>query len=485
MFNASWVPVVTIGLRSNFLNPHTALNRFAFGAKPGQAANLGSAPDWLLEQLKPQPMPAALATLPRTVDVLMEFPKFLAQQKITPQGKSQSENPPAMAPQVSTGAGNASPDTSVETSFRQRFGPGLVAEVQARFAAAVQSETGFHERLVWFWSNHFAVSSTRAQVINLVGPYEREAIRPHLNGRFVDMLLAVMRHPAMLIYLDNQQSFGPNSRAGQRRDKGLNENLAREALELHTLGVNGGYTQADVTELARALTGWGVRYNPLSSEVDRFSFDAARHEPGARTVLGRRYSQGGAEQAEAVLRDLAAHPSTAHFVAHKLARHFVADEPPPVLVKRLTQVFLETEGSFLSLHQALVKSPETWLGPPSKVKRPDEYLVSSLRALGVDAWPGPLLQAASRAMGQQQFYPPSPQGWPDQASSWLAPDSLLKRLEWAENTAHRLPARDVRLLATDVLGSQLTQATQREIERAESPQQALVLLLASPEFLRR
>jgi uncharacterized protein (DUF1800 family) len=467
------------------LNPHTALNRFAFGAEPEQAARMGSAREWLLGQLTPQSMPTALATMPRTADVLLEFPRFLAQQRITPQGRGPGDQPTAMAAQESPDANPAAPASSAETRFRQRFGPGLVAEVQARFAAAVQSETGFHERLVWFWSNHFTVSSTRAQVINLVGPYEREAIRPHVNGRFVDMLLAVMRHPAMLIYLDNQQSFGPNSRAGQRRDKGLNENLAREALELHTLGVNGGYTQADVTELARALTGWGVRYNPLSTSDDRFNFDAARHEPGARVVLGRRYPEGGAEQAEAVLRDLAAHPSTARFVAHKLARHFVADEPPPALVQRLTQVFISTGGSLLALHQALVDAPEAWQGPPTKVKRPDEYLVSSLRALGVNAPPGPMLQTASRAMGQQQFYAPSPQGWPDQASHWLAPDSLLKRLEWVDATAHRLPARDVRMLAADVLGPQLTPATQREIERAESPQQALVLFLASPEFLRR
>jgi uncharacterized protein (DUF1800 family) len=228
-----------------------------------------------------------------------------------------------------------------------------------------------------------------------------------------------------------------------------------------------------------------VRYNPLSTSDDRFNFDAARHEPGARVVLGRRYPEGGAEQAEAVLRDLAAHPSTARFVAHKLARHFVADEPPPALVQRLTQVFISTGGSLLALHQALVDAPEAWQGPPTKVKRPDEYLVSSLRALGVNAPPGPMLQTASRAMGQQQFYAPSPQGWPDQASHWLAPDSLLKRLEWVDATAHRLPARDVRMLAADVLGPQLTPATQREIERAESPQQALVLFLASPEFLRR
>jgi uncharacterized protein (DUF1800 family) len=464
---------------------HLALNRFGLGARPGQAAGLGSARDWLLTQLSPQPLPQAMAGLPRTVDVLLEFPKFLAEQKIRPQGQAPADMSPSMRMQGAPAPPDGAPAAGIEASFGRRFGPGLATEVAARFAAAVQTETGFHERLVWFWSNHFAVSATRAQAINLVGPYEREAIRPHVNGRFVDMLLAVMRHPAMLIYLDNQQSFGPNSRAGQRRDKGLNENLAREALELHTLGVNGGYTQADVTELARALTGWGVRYNPLSTEEDRFVFDAARHEPGARAVLGRRYPAGGVEQAEAVLRDLAAHPSTARFVAYKLARHFVADDPPADLVKRLSSIFLETDGSLAALHQGLVDSPQAWLPTPAKVKRPDEYLVSSLRALGVNELPGPALQVASRAMGQRQFYAPSPQGWDDQASAWLTPDALLKRLEWADAAAHRIAARDVRLLATDVLGPQLSEATRREIDRAESPQQALLLLLASPEFLRR
>jgi len=460
---------------------HLALNRFGLGARPGQAAQLGSAREWLLAQLAPQPLPHAMVGLPRTVDVLLEFPRFLAEQKIRPQGQTPSDVRSSMTKED----GAASPVPGIEARFGQRFGPGLVTEVSARFAAAVQSATGFHERLVWFWSNHFTVSATRAQAINLVGPYEREAIRPHVNGRFVDMLLAVMRHPAMLIYLDNQQSFGPNSRAGQRRNKGLNENLAREVMELHTLGVNGGYTQSDVTELARALTGWGVRYNPLSKEEDRFVFDAARHEPGGRTVLGRRYAEGGAEQAEAVLRDLAAHPATARFVAHKLARHFVSDQPAADLVDKLSHIFLETGGSLAALHQGLVDSPQAWSSITAKVKRPDEYLVSSLRALGVNEPPGAALQLVARAMGQREFFAPSPQGWQDHASAWLAPDALLKRLEWADAAAHRLPARDVRLLATDVLGPQLLASTRREIDRAESPQQALVLLLASPEFLRR
>ena len=192
-------------------------------------------------------------------------------------------------------------------------------------------------RLVMFWSNHFCVSANKGPVRGMAGAYEREAIRPHVLGRFVDMLLAVERHPAMLVYLDNHVSIGPNSRAGLNRGLGLNENLAREILELHTLGVGGGYTQEDVTNLARILTGWTVANlaNPVG-EPGRFFFAPARHEPGAWTVLGKRYGEAGMAAGEAVLRDLARHPATARHIARKLARHFVSAEPPAALVARLT-----------------------------------------------------------------------------------------------------------------------------------------------------
>jgi uncharacterized protein (DUF1800 family) len=461
-------------------NAHLALNRFGLGAQPSQAGRIASPRAWLLDQLQPQPLPEALAGLPGTAQVLLDFPKFLAQRRMALPGQA---TPDGQQPMRGVAADAAAP--SVETSFQRRFGPGLANEVRARVAAAAQTGAGFHERLVWFWANHFTVSATRAQVVTLAGPFEREAVRPLVNGRFVDMLLAVMRHPAMLIYLDNQQSFGPGSRAGQRRDRGLNENLAREALELHTLGVNGGYTQQDVTELARALTGWGVSYNPLARGEDRFAFEAARHEPGERTVLGRRYGQEGAAQAETVLRDLAAHPSTARFLATKLARHFVADQPPAALVDRLAAAYQQSGGSLRAMHQALVDAPEAWQPQPLKVKRPDEYIVSALRALGVPQAPAAGLLASLRAMGQPLFHAPSPQGWDDTEAAWLAPDAVLKRVEWADAAAHRVPGRDVRALAAEMLGPQLSATTLREIERAESPQQALVLLLASPEFQRR
>ncbi len=242
------------------------------------------------------------------------------------------------------------------------------AEAAARFAHSSATDTAFLERLVLFWSNHFAVSITKGQVRGIAGAFEREAIRPHVLGRFADMLRAVEQHPAMLIYLDQAQSIGPNSKAGNRRGRGLNENLAREILELHTLGVDGGYGQDDVTNLARILTGWTV--GGLQQErVDpgRFVFLPPRHEPGAWTVAGKSYEDHGLQSGEACLADLARHPSTARHIALKLARHFVSSDPPPSLVTALETAFRDTDGDLAAVARALVAAPETWSAPLSKV----------------------------------------------------------------------------------------------------------------------
>ena len=199
----------------------------------------------------------------------------------------------------------------------------------ARIEHARTTDAAFLERLVMFWSNHFCVNANKGAVLGMAGAFEREAIRPHVLGRFADMLLAVEQHPAMLIYLDNQASTGPNSQVGRNRGRGLNENLAREILELHTLGVDGGYTQADVTNLARVITGWTVgQPNQPNAEHGRFHFAPARHEPGRHPVLGKRYGDAGVRAGEACLADLARHPSTARHIARKLAAHFVAETPP-------------------------------------------------------------------------------------------------------------------------------------------------------------
>ena len=250
---------------------------------------------------------------------------------------------------------NAIQDKSVlKEQFRKEARALYLKEVGQRTLAAIHSRTPLIERLTHFWSNHFTVSIAGKPVVAvLVGAFEREAIRPHVTGRFHDMLRAVVGHPAMLIYLDNATSVGPNSRGGRARDKGLNENLARELLELHTLGVDGGYTQADVQELAKILTGWSVG-RPKSDEAGQFRFHRVIHEPGDKTLLGKRYREAGMAEGEAALADLARHPATARHIATKVARHFIADRPPPAAVDHLARVFRDSDGDLGELTRAVI-----------------------------------------------------------------------------------------------------------------------------------
>ena len=286
-------------------------------------------------------------------------------------------------------------------------------EVKARFDAALSPEIGFVERLVWFWSNHFCISADVTQ--SMAGGYEREAIRPHVLGRFGDMLLACEGHPAMLFYLDNSRSIGPKSVAGLVNTRGLNENLAREILELHTLGVRSVYTQDDVTSFAKVLTGWTII--PAATNPDRggeFVFNPRMHEPGPQTVIGKVYAQPDAAQGRAVLADLARHPATAAHVARKLARHFSADEPPAALVQRLEKCFLDTDGDLKEIAKALIEAPETWSEERTKLKRPSEWLLSAWRAIGVAPDPQRGLQAMAY-LGERMWRPNAPQGLPRRA----------------------------------------------------------------------
>nr|MBA2771957.1 DUF1800 domain-containing protein [Sphingomonas sp.] len=370
----------------------------------------------------------------------------------------------------------------------------------ARLVSALTTATPFVERLVHFWANHFAVSADRLPTVGLAGLLEFEAIRPNVLGRFGDMLLAVEQHPAMLVYLDQAQSIGPNSQAAQRARKrgakrGLNENLAREILELHTVGVNGGYTQADVTEFARALTGWTVagikgtrtsRYVAGAAQPGSFAFADVLHEPGARQIVGRSYPQGGAAQGRAVLSDLATHPSTARFLATKLARHFVADEPPPAMVERLARAYLSSGGHLPTVYRAIIDSPEAWADRPAKFKTPWEWTVSSMRALGAREVRQGLGLKLLTQLGQPTWQPGSPAGWGDTAANWTGPDAMLRRVDAVQRLASGAGAEvDPRAVAERVLPGVLSNATRTAIERAESPQQGLALLLVSPEFMRR
>ena len=359
--------------------------------------------------------------------------------------------------------------------------------LQRRWQHIVATETPVAERWVQFWANHFCVAATKGTVQALVWPHENEAIRPLAFGRFAALLRASTLHPAMLLYLDNAQSIGPDSRAGRRRARGLNENLARELLELHTLGVDGGYTQTDVTETARLLTGWTVRFGGDGSA----GFEPALHEPGPKTILGQRYAEGP-QALDQLLEHLARHPATARHLALKLARHFVSDDPPPGLVEAVAAAFRASDGDLRACAHALFSHEQAWRPDNRpKFKRPEELLLSAHRQLKLPIGPAgsaALQEAvqAQQAMGQAPGRAPSPQGWPDRSEDWLSPDALLKRVQWGARFAltHADDA-DARRLAALSLGPDLSAGTRQQIERAESGAQALALWLASPEFQYR
>jgi uncharacterized protein (DUF1800 family) len=362
------------------------------------------------------------------------------------------------------------------------------AEALARLQRAVIADCGFAERLVVFWSNHFCISANKGGLARMwAGSFEREAIRPHVFGRFGDMLKAVEQHPAMLFFLDNQQSLGPDSRAGQNRNRGLNENLAREIMELHTLGVGGGYTQDDVTSLARIITGWTFagRQGQLGTPGS-FVFNANAHEPGPQRLLGKVYENNGIAQGEAALADIARHPSTAKFIATKFARHFVADDPPPVLVARLQDVFRNTDGDLKALAVALVDSDEAWQAPQTKLRSPYEFLVATGRLLGRNPEdPGRYLGGLN-LLGQPLWSPAGPNGFADTNAAWAAPEGMKLRLDVSAQVASQLAGNiDPRDLLELVAADAASPETRQTIERAESRQQALALLLMSPEFQRR
>jgi uncharacterized protein (DUF1800 family) len=364
------------------------------------------------------------------------------------------------------------------------------AEALARLQRARIADCGLVERLVLFWSNHFCISANKGGLARMwAGSFEREAIRPHVLGRFGDMLKAAEQHPAMLFFLDNQQSLGPESRAGVNRKRGLNENLAREIMELHTLGVGGGYSQDDVTSLARIITGWTFagRQGQLGTP-GTFAFNANAHQPGAQPLLGKTYENTGLAQGEAALADLARHPSTAKFIAGKFARHFVADDPPPALVARLSDVFGKSDGDLKALTMALLDSDEAWQTPMTKMRSPYEFLVAIGRLLGSERIPDDPSRflGGLNLLGQPLWSPAGPNGFPDSNAAWAAPEGMKLRLDISAQVASRIGEHvDPRDLIELVAGDAASTETRRTIERAESRQQALALLLMSPEFQRR
>ncbi len=451
-----------------------ALTRFGFGARPGDLQKAAGDPHaWLRDQTTPgngsslEPDGNGVGAngadrLISSADATMALFTFLRERR----GLDRVERIP------------------LAQAFHRQSQETFLQDVAARTNRAISGPDGFRERLVHFWTNHFTISVRAKTVLRiLAGSMEREAIRPHVMGRFEDMLLAVTTHPAMLIYLDNFQSVGPASRQGMRRNRGLNENHAREILELHTLGVDGGYTQADVEGLARILTGWTIDKNQGT-----FRFAMAIHEPGTHTMLGKTYDQQGEDQGRMALRDLARHPATARHIARKLAIHMHSDTPPDRLVRHLERRFLDTGGDLSALSQALIEAPEMWDTDLYKIKTPKDLIFSALRALGVpDGMIRPRILKSFNLLGQRPFSAPSPAGWPDTAQDWASPNALKQRLEWANTLSHRIGrfAGPPLERAETVLGPLLSNRTRTVIDEAMDAEQGLTLFLMSPDFQRR
>jgi uncharacterized protein (DUF1800 family) len=462
-----------------------AATRFGLGARPGEIAEAARDPAGFLKaQIRREG-----ADQPATDGES-------SRQRIAALRQFQQDR--RMARQEGDASAARDPVKMAQRMLRQD----TAADFAARLRLAAETDAGFRERWALFWANHFTVSAVKLATATVVGPFEAEAIRPNVFGRFADLLAAAETHPAMLLYLDQVQSIGPDSRLAEMqarrgrlglqraaavRPAGLNENLAREILELHTVGVDAGYTQADVTEFARAMTGLsigGVREGPDVAGTSVFR-DAA-HEPGARTVMGVRYAAGGKAQAGRILADLAAKPETARFICRKIARHFVADTPPPALTARLVEAWTSSGGDLARVAEALVTAPESWAPAAAKFKTPYEFLVSSYRAAG--GAPPAVGQAAPvlTALGQRPFAAPSPKGWPEEADAWAAPDAIVKRMQFAQGYAAAAAAdRDPSALAEAALGARLSPATAKAIARAESRAEGFALLLMSPEFQRR
>src|SRR5271155_1253392 len=463
-----------------------AVLRFGLGARPGDLAAAAQEPRaWLLSQVR-GPVPLAVNSPLAPSDQI--YAGLLAardeRQKIKQASAAES------------------PDAKVAfNAVRQAYQPHYRAQVLARAQSAALTDRPCAERLVHFWSNHFAISADKGVVFGLAGTVENEAIRPHIGGRFVELLTAVEQHPAMIAFLDNQFSMGKDSEAARfvarrqlaaaapQRQFGINENLAREILELHTLGVNGGYTQTDVTSFAEIITGWSIgggKGRLAGGAPGRFCFRENMHEPGAKTFRGKTYYEQGQRQGEAVLADLSGSPATAHFIATKLVRHFIADDPPPAAVERVARAFLKTGGYLPQVYAALIASPEAWDAESRKFKTPEDFVFSTLRSLNVSpAQPEEVIRTFD-LLGQRQYTPGSPAGWPDTSKSWDGSDALMHRVLWASRVGAKYESGvEPTDLAAATLGSYARAETLTALRRATSSGQAVALLLMSPEFQRR
>lgn len=447
-----------------------AAHRFGLGPRPGELKRIADDPQgWVEAQIGPVPLPEQFNGFPSSQEI---------QTKLSLEGND------------------------VRKAFKQDLRKAQRREDTETMRLRITTDRPFAERMVVFWSNHFSVTAGRAMTKDLVQSYNREAIRPHVFGSFSDLVFSAITHPGMIEYLDNGNSLGPNSPIGKRRKAKINENLARETLELYTLGVNGGYTQKDVEELAKILSGWGL-YSPQMSRVkarfeDRFpgqefstrigyaEYFPLIHEPGPKTVLGKTYKDEGPDELRRVVDDLVAHPSTAGFIATKLCRHFVDDNPPQIAVRKIETVFRETNGDLTEVSRALAGLEEAWLEPLPKAKSPHDFAVATFRAFQAERAPTQILLPGMNVMGQKMHNAPSPQGWPDDETAWLNPASLMRRIEWARMITKQLgKGSNPRNVLEQTIGPIASEEIRQVVKGAPSGPDALAFILASREFQRR
>lgn len=429
----------------------TAATRFGLGARPGEIEDASQDPvAWVLAQVEPSAAPIWFG-LPHSAEVI---------------GEARRQELDEPSPELRWAwIGKTVNDGQVH-----------------RIRHMVTTGAPFRERWAAFWRNHFALRMGPPYVDIIAAAFAREALDPHLFGRFEDMAAAALAHPAMLFSLDQVQSVGPASAFGRAHGRGLNENLAREALELHTVGARGGYGQTDVTELARALTGWTV----AEQGAGRFINDAARREPGSRRVLGQVWPEAG-DRAERIVRNLARQPATASHLATKLARHFSADTPPASLVTKLQKAFTSSNGDLGRVAHALATAPEAWVPEQRKFKTPTEFVASLHRATGSLPDDATLPIWSVQEMGQMWMGARSPDGWPDQSAAWATPQGVALRARYAWSHAGKAPARDSREFAQAALGVLARRETNAAVTAGAGTDRAsaFALVAMSPEFQRR
>ena len=542
-------PVSAVPARPDDSTIVHVLNRVGFGPRPGDVAHVREVglAAWIDQQLQPERIrDTAVEARLRSYETLDLSSREIAQQYFLPArearkrakegalataragGADAGGAPPArralapLAGEAGTvaagtvvGPNFSSADSSDAMSPEMKRARQVLVELSAqKIVRAVYSDRQLEEVLTDFWFNHFNVYAGKGLTRVFITEYEREAIRPHVLGRFRDLLGATAKSPAMLFYLDNARSSRPGAdterRGGQRgrapgggarsASRGINENYARELMELHTLGVDGGYTQQDVVNVARAFTGWTIA-GPRKADAGRFVFNPRMHDTGEKVVLGHRIKAGGGiEDGEQVLDILAAHPSTATFIATALCRRFVADTPPASLVERATAAFRQTGGDLRAVTRAILTSPE-FFAPESyraKVKTPFDFVVSALRATGADIRQAVPLERTMRELGMPLYFCQPPTGYKDTAEAWVNTGALINRMNFAvvlaANTFHGvvvsdpLPERnqpDAETAVDVFLNGDASDTTRATIQRATTAAQVVALAIGSPEFQRK